>query len=247
MSVNAEGKLCRKDREIPYWDQVYDSGSSYHAKLIAAREYASFNLSFLRKCLKRIRDQRVLLVGGGVDEIACDLALRGNKVFVLDISSVAARQTKKASSRAGVPNAIFPIIGNAEEMCFKSRFKVVVCYRSLHHMDCEKVMTQIRTLLPEKGRFFMQEPICYSAVLKWIHKVFPFHPALYVEGEREFSRSDVDAICRGFSAVRMFYMDFLMRSSVSCFLRLFCSRSLMKKLKHADFILVNRILRCAQR
>ena len=169
----------RLRRERAFWDRLYAerTGNDYQ-RTFAERyvESAARSSQFVYERLSKLPRQLILSIGGGVDRLGVALGRLGHRVVTVDVSPVAAIRTLELAQRNGVHDRVIPVIGDCENFCLRAEFDVVLCKRSLHHMDIQRVVAKAIELLREGGLFIAEEPICLLPVLRWLHRKAPFHP-----------------------------------------------------------------------
>src|SRR6185503_18392474 len=168
----------RAAREKAFWDETYRVEGPAHEKYLWTKfiTEASYSEDLFGALLGEFTGQRILTVGAGVDTVGVSLSKNNNRVVSLDISPAAAQQTAELARRAGVERNLSAVVMNCEEMVLAEKFDVVVCKRTLHHMNLSKVLARVHDSLVEGGRFIAEEPVCLLKPLRWIHRLLPFHP-----------------------------------------------------------------------
>jgi SAM-dependent methyltransferase len=235
----------RLGRERAFWDDTYRPGSCNHRKYLWVKhmEATSYIAERFGVLLGRIRNGRVLSVGGGVDRVAVGMAQAGNWVVSLDLSPEAGAATRESARLAGVSDRLTPVTASGEILPFgPGSFDAVVCKRALHHMDLARAVAAVHGVLAPGGEFFAEEPICLLPQLRWVHKTLPFYPEVPITpDERELAQPDLDLIRHTFREVRCFYFDLLARESIAYLLWRAGLARLLRPLGKFDVLLLNRL------
>jgi SAM-dependent methyltransferase len=233
----------RAGREQCFWDDAYDPAGREHEKYLWSESLAQVShiSKRLHSIVVKFQGRRVLSLGGGVDRLALFLAAAGNQVVSVDISSVAAQETMALAECLGIGDRLSTRVGRAEGLpVSETPYDAVICRRSLHHMDLPEVVRRAHASLLPGGIFIAEEPICLSGLLRWAHKVFPFHPAAPRTGdEREIDENDLVLISNLFSHVSIQYFDMLARESLAYFLIKGRMKWLLPTLGRIDDFLLN--------
>jgi protein-L-isoaspartate O-methyltransferase len=232
----------RAAREQAYWDEAYRVEGLDHEKYLWSKSVteSSYSEDFFNALLGKFSRLKILTVGGGVDVVGVSLAKNNNRVVSLDISPAAARQTRELARQLGVEEYLSAVVMNSEEMAFDEKFDVVVCKRSLHHMNLPEVIARAHECLTEGGRFIAEEPVCLLKPLRWIHEKLPFHPeSPRTPDEVELTGEDLALIGNAFREVKFHYLDCLTRESMKYFLYRARAAWLLRPLGRLDFSLVN--------
>jgi SAM-dependent methyltransferase len=236
----------RTEREMAYWDRVYDSNGDLFQNLswMEYVEQTTYNAHFFNSLLKPLRERRILSIGGGVDRLAVALAQEGHTVTCVDISPFASARTEELARQAGVANRLSAQSSSCEEMAFGSgSFDVAICKRALHHMEIAKVVPILYNLLDQNGIFIAEEPVCLHPLVRWVHDRFPFYGNQpHTLDEKELTLSDLDLIKQTFRSTRLCHFDFLARESVAYRLNKRRWNRLLYLLGRTDFYLVNHVL-----
>jgi 2-polyprenyl-3-methyl-5-hydroxy-6-metoxy-1,4-benzoquinol methylase len=153
----------RLGREREFWDRLYRDRAKEHKDTFAERyvHKSAYSRKVLHSRLGGLRHMKILSIGGGVDRLAVHLAQLENTVVTVDISPVAATLTRDLARESGVLERVSAVVGNCEEICFKSEFNVVLCKRALHHMNLRAVVPAASEALQDGGLFLAEEPICF--------------------------------------------------------------------------------------
>lgn len=238
----------RAARERRYWDEAYRAEGLNHEKYLWSKSVAasSHGDDVFNGLLHELSRKKVLTIGGGIDTIGVMLA-KNNRVVSVDISPVAALQTRQLARCRGVEKNLSAVVMNCEEMVFGDEFDVVVCKRALHHMNLARVIERVHRSLADGGCFLAEEPVCLLKPLRWIHEKFPFHPeAPRTADEVEFTVDDLTFIAGMFGKTKVYYIDFLTRESVKHFLWKARAGRWLRPLGRLDFSLLNRYVRPLQ-
>jgi 2-polyprenyl-3-methyl-5-hydroxy-6-metoxy-1,4-benzoquinol methylase len=206
-------------READYWDNTYRQTKIRDTSLDifpACIDDYRFTTRYFFSILARIRNKRVLSIGGGVDRYALFLAQNNNEVISIDVSPEAGRKTLQLAKEYGLGKKVRVITGSCEDMSFYSRFDVVVSRHALHHMNFVRALTAIECALAPGGSFLAEEPICLTGFVRFFHNRVPFHPEplCFTEDEFEFSSKELNQISAMFRNVSFYYADFIMRESI---------------------------------
>lgn len=235
----------RAAREKAYWDEAYGAEGVDHGKYLWSKSVteSSYSEDFFNSLLGKFSGRKILTVGGGVDTVGVSLAKNKNRVVSLDISPAASRLTRELSRQVGVEENLSAVVMNGEEMALDEKFDVVVCKRSLHHMNLPRVIARVHDCLVEGGRFIAEEPVCLLKPLRWIHAKLPFHPeAPRTRDEVELTWEDLALIRDAFREVKFHYLDCLTRESIKYCLWRARAVALLRPLGRLDFSLVNDYL-----
>jgi SAM-dependent methyltransferase len=204
--------------ELERFEKLYSSLNAHqaHDLLVSTRRYADFSTSGrFSQWLGPVDGKLVYSLGGGIDAIAVDCAIKGASVVSVDLSPAACKGTLELARESGVEERISAVPGNCEEASWDQQADIVLVYKALHHMDIPRVLGKISNLLKEGGVFLAVEPVCLWTVLKWIHRLIPFHPIYEVgENEIELSSEHLQLFEQKFGEVDFFFFDFLTRASV---------------------------------
>jgi len=236
----------RIGRERDFWDRLYGERSRNHEDTFAERYVSrlAYSRQVLHAKLDGLHHMRILSIGGGVDHLAIHLARRENTVVTVDISPVAAELTDNLAREHGVAARVSTLIGNCEEIDFKNSFHVVLCKRSLHHMNLRAVVPNTVAALASGGMFLAEEPICFLDIVQWFHRTFPFHPdPVRTADEKELTAEDVAFVSGHFRECRTEFFDLLTRESIVYFLCKSGLENLLTPLGRVDYFLTNRYLR----
>jgi len=233
----------RASREQAYWDRAYRVTEPEHAKCVWARrnEGGAYIGAYLEGLLRDLRDKRILSLGGGVDYLGVRLAQAGNHVVTADVSSVASAATAELARQTGTADRVVALLGAAEDLAFdRESFDLVICKRSLHHMDLNRVVPRVWEALCPGGLFLAEEPVCLLRPLQWIHRTFPFAPeAPRTQDERELTGEDLNFITNIFTNMSIYYFDVLARESIAYFLHRWRLGGLLRPLGKLDYFLSN--------
>jgi SAM-dependent methyltransferase len=248
MLSTAEAPAAVRDRparERSFWDEAYHPDGAHHGKYVWVKhvEDTSFIVSFYRRFLRRLRGQRVLSLGGGFDRLGVELARAGNRVVTVDVSPVAAARTRELAEQYDLGDAVQAVVGDAAAVALpEGPYDLVLCKRSLHHMDLPRVVGRAHQVLRTGGALLAEEPVCLTRLFLWLHRRFPFAPnAPRTRDEKELTGRDLALVRATFGTARFHYFDFLSRESVAyCFCQARIDR-LLKPLGQADYYLVNRL------
>jgi protein-L-isoaspartate O-methyltransferase len=237
-------------RERAYWDEAYQPTGPDHAKYLWTKHIE--RISFIGECFYRLagrmRDMRILSLGGGIDRLGIFLAQVGNRVVTVDISPIASAATHALAAEAGVLDNVVSVAAAAEDVDMEDQsFDVVIFKRALHHMDLPTTIGHVYRLLVSGGLLLAEEPVCLPAWLSRVHKECPFHPyGVRTADERELTPGDLTFIRRMFSEVSVSYFDCLARESIAYFLYKARVDRLLRPLGHLDYLLMNRYLPMAR-
>jgi SAM-dependent methyltransferase len=244
-SANRSEGCGRLVREKEYWNRVYQ-GASFTGLSCSWMKYVAdttYIAQFFQGLLKPLRRKRILSLGGGVDTLGVSLARDGHRVVCVDISTVASELTRRLAEQDGVADHVTTVTAGCEEMAFPSKtYDVVLCKRSLHHMDVAKVVAGIHAALVPGGTFLAEEPVCLHRLVRWVHRRFPFYgDAPHTPDERELIHQDLATIQRTFGRTQFYFFDLLARESLAYFLRKKRWHGLLRLLGRLDHCLVNRL------
>jgi SAM-dependent methyltransferase len=236
----------RLAREREFWNHLYGERGRSHEETFAERYVSSlaYSRQVLHSTLDGLRKQKILSVGGGIDRLAIYLAELGNTAVSVDISPVAAALTRDMARERGVAERLAVVVGNCEEICFRSTFDVILCKRSLHHMDLRLVVPALWNLLREGGLFLAEEPICFLNLVRWFHDKAPFHPdPVRTVDEKELTSRDVAFVRAYFRECRTQFFDMATRESIVFFLSKFNLERSLTLLGRLDYLLTNRCVK----
>ena len=236
----------RISRERVFWDRLYSERMSGHEDTFAERYVHKFayGRQVLHSTLDGLHHMKILSIGGGVDRLAVHLAQLENTIVTVDVSPVAAMLTRDLACQSGVLKRVSAVVGNCEEIRFRSAFDVVLCKRALHHMNLRAVVPAAFEALQYGGLFLAEEPICFLDVVRWFHRTTPFHPdPVRTLDEKELTAEDVAYVAGYFREHRTQYFDMITRESIVYFLSKFRLEKFVTFLGYADYLLTNRYLR----
>jgi len=240
------GARDRVAREREFWDRLYFERAECHEETFAERyvNKLAYSRRILHSKLGGLRDCKILSIGGGVDRLGIDLAKLGNTVVSMDISPVAVQLTRQLARECDVVERVETVVGNCEEICFKKTFDVVLCKRSLHHMNSRVVIPAACEVLQDGGLFLAEEPICFLDAVRWFHRTAPFHPdRVRTIDEKELTTEDVAFVTGCFRKPRIQFFDMLTRESIVHVLSAFHLESILTLLGRVDYLLTNRYFR----
>ena len=107
---------------------------------------------WIRNQLGNLRNKRILELGAGAGEAAVYFALEGADVTATDLSPGMLDVTKRVADLHGV--ALKTIVSSAEDLSVfpSDSFDIVYAANTLHHVDIEKCLDEVKRVLKPGGR-----------------------------------------------------------------------------------------------
>jgi SAM-dependent methyltransferase len=233
---------AKADRERLYWDDAYvESGQAYETWLrtnVLSQFYYSHQ--HFVQLVESLPSQRILSLGGGFDRFAVSLAQNGSFVTTVDLSPAASEKTRQLAEHLGVQERLTVCCQSSETLTSSAEYDLVICKRSLHHMNLPAVLEVIARALRPGGFLVAEEPVCLSRTLRWVHKNLPFHTTPVTEDEREFSEEDLALFRLMFADVQIDYFELLSRESVGYLLYQCGLQRLIRPIGSLDYKLAKR-------
>lgn len=153
-----------------------------------------------------LRGKRILEIGCGNGEISVWLARNGVEIYGIDISDESITFAKKRSVENGTDAKTHFSVSPAEETEFTENFfDTVFINVSLHHLEIDKAVHEIKRILKPQGRFVAVEPFVFSKIVQRIRTsklVTAFYPIRQeTPTERILVQEDLDLLERNFSGL----------------------------------------------
>jgi ubiquinone/menaquinone biosynthesis C-methylase UbiE len=120
---------------------------------------------FILGFLGPLAGKRILDLGAGAGEASLYFASRGARVTALDISPAQLEVLSRAASTRGL--AVEALAIPAEELPFPDQtFDIAYGNSVLHHVDCQRVIPEVRRVLKPGGRAAFIEPLAYNPLVR---------------------------------------------------------------------------------
>jgi 2-polyprenyl-3-methyl-5-hydroxy-6-metoxy-1,4-benzoquinol methylase len=160
----------RLEREEQFHDQWASNEDASQVDVIDINEACtSPELRSIHATLGDITGKRVLDVGCGRGEVSVYFARRGAKVTAFDISSEMLRFTQELAAINGVSvdtkHASAELMMQAFSEADKGSYDILYLGNVLHHVDMEKTLPQLFTLLKPEGTFASWDPVAYNPII----------------------------------------------------------------------------------
>ena len=164
---------------------------------------------------------KILDLGAGSGILSVIMALRGANVIALDISKKACEIIESLKLRYDVVDKIEVINGTIDDVKNLSKMDYVVSLNSLHHMQIDRSMRIIYSLLKEGGKALFVEPLFYNPLAYLYRKISKSESR--TEAEEPLKIKDLKTIKKDFSNVK-FKGLYLLSSVLLSFERMFKTR-----------------------
>jgi len=162
---------------------------------IAAQEYWR-----ALKLFGNIKNKRILDLGCGFGDTATIWALRGAKVWGIDISPVCIKVAKKVAKRYKVSSFCHFSQMASENLKFPdSYFDFVFGDAILHHVNIPKTLKEVRRVLKPNGIVVFIDPLSYNPVIN-IYRKMAKH--VRTEDEKPLTFEDIEGMKSIFRRVR---------------------------------------------
>lgn len=187
--------------EVPKRNQV--------ERYLSPQSNTAFPLEYSFWLLGDVRGKTVLDFGCGAGENIIPLIERGARVIAIDISPELIALARQRLDLAGLKATIH--VGSAYETGLPdASVDVIFCIALIHHLDIEKVRTEMRRILTKEGKIILQEPIRFSRVYAALRSLLPNRGEVS-EYEHPLTRAEFAAINKDFKAsgTRYFRLPFV--------------------------------------
>ncbi len=158
------------------------------------------------KYIGALDGKRILEIGCGNGEISVWFARKGVEIYGIDISDESIEFAKKRSVVNGTDAKTHFSVSPAEAMEFSDNFfDVVFINVSLHHLEIDTAMREIKRVLKPHGLFVAVEPFVFSSFIQEI-RTSKLVTALYpirqeTPTERILVHADLDLIRKNFDSL----------------------------------------------
>lgn len=209
MNLNNQ-KLSQKQlTEKKYYNSLvhnkWDDKSLLVEKRIPPFGYYSSDLfDCAKKFIGDLKDKKILEIGCGNGELSVWFAMNGAEVYGLDISDESVEIAKKRAAENNILNNVYFFVSPAEKTHFEDNFfDVVYINVSLHHLEVDKALAEIKRVLKANGLFVAVEPCSFSSFLqrirvsKLISTIYPIRQE--TPTERILTLADLKLIEKNFT------------------------------------------------
>jgi len=141
-----------------------------------ARHRMLFPLETLHHCVGDVRDKTCLYLGCGAETSTVLFALKGAKVWALDLAVEALRRQKLMAVANGTDARTHAVVSSCDALPFRDEsFDVVIGIGILHHLqhDLDTPCAEVARVLRRDGRAVFSEPITRSRVLQRVRGWLP--------------------------------------------------------------------------
>lgn len=231
------------NRERLYWDSAYAESGQVHETWARTDYLTQFYYShqFFVRLVESLPRGKVLSLGGGFDRFAIALAQKGSLVTTVDLSPAASEFTRQKAEHLGLREQLSTRCEDCAALTYDAEYDLVICKRSLHHMNLPAVMEVAARSLRPGGHFVAEEPVCLSQALRLVHKYLPFHTTPVTADERELSLEDLALIKRAFAGVQIDYFALFSRESIGYLLHQCRLHHLITPIGSFDYQLLKRL------
>ena len=132
----------------------------------------SYPLEYAFYLLGDVRDKLVLDLGCGSGEEIVPLRQRGARVIGIDISPHLIAVAEERLRKYGV-DAELRVASAYETQLLDGSVDVVFCMSLLHHLQLDRIKSEIIRILKPDGLFIFKEPIRLSWTMKQLRRLFP--------------------------------------------------------------------------
>ena len=158
-----------------------------------------YPLEYAFYLLGDVQDKLVVDLGCGAGEEVVPLRYRGAHVIGIDISPHLIATARERLRKYGI-DAELRIASAYETRLADESVDVVFCMSVLHHLQLDRVNSEIRRILKPDGLFILKEPVRFSWIMEQSRKLFPAR-----EGRSEFEHplnsKELNILARGFQVL----------------------------------------------
>jgi SAM-dependent methyltransferase len=155
-------------------------------------EYAFFLLG-------NAHDKLVVDLGCGAGEEVVPLLSRGARVIGIDISPHLIAIARERLRRYGL-DAELQVASAYETHLPDASVDVVFCMSVLHHLQVDRINTEVRRILKPDGLFIIKEPVRFSRTMDHLRKLFPPKEDVS-EFEHPLSSNQLQVLAEGFQVL----------------------------------------------
>ena len=150
-----------------------------------------------------LQGKKTLEYGCGTGSFSFDLAIKGAKVYGIDISEVAIESAKNSALQNKLENILQFSVMNAEELKYENDFFERVCGNSiLHHLELKKSLSELTRVLKKEGNAIFIEPLGHNPLINLYRKLTP---KLRSEDEHPLKSEDLELFKTFFGNVKINY------------------------------------------
>lgn len=166
---------------------------------------------FLFYSLAKHLPKRVCDFGCGAGETSTELAAAGYQVIGFDISPEMIALAKRRAELDGVANRAEFSVANAAELELRSgNFDAILVQAVLHHIELDKGLATLESLLAPGGVAVIIEPVAFSPFLQKLRDLTPVSKDIS-PNERQLNRKDIDQIEAKFQVIEKRYFHLFTR------------------------------------
>jgi SAM-dependent methyltransferase len=173
------------------------------------RRYASppaetlYPLEYVYHLIGDVRGRDVLDFGCGDGCNTALLAVRGCRVYGLDLSPDLLEQAARRAVEDDVRESVRFLCGSAHAIPLAdASIDLVVGNVVLHHLDVAAASREVFRVLRPGGRAIFREPIRQSRLMRALRPLIPYRQPNVSSYERPLLRSEMEAFCRPFERLR---------------------------------------------
>jgi SAM-dependent methyltransferase len=159
----------------------------------------SYPLEYAFHLLGDVKDKLVVDLGCGSGEEIVPLRQRGARVIGIDISPDLIAIADERLRKHGL-DAELQIASVYETNLPSKSVDVVFCMSLLHHLQLDRVKSEIRRILKPDGLFIFKEPIRFSWTMKQLRRAFPPQEDIS-EFEYPLSSNQINELVEGFQVL----------------------------------------------
>lgn len=205
--------------EIKAWEQVEierSKAEASHKDLAALRysestiarylnppENTSYPLEYAYYMLGDVHGKTVLDFGCGDGENSVLLALRGARVYAMDISESLIRVAEQRLQVNRVTSGVDFLVASAHDLPLSDEsIDVVFGMAILHHLELPLVAREVQRVLRPGGRAIFQEPIRNSKFVALVRKMIPYRAPDVSPFERPLTDRELKDFASGYNGYR---------------------------------------------
>ena len=158
-----------------------------------------YPLEYAFHLLGDVRDKVVLDLGCGSGEEIVPLRQRGAKVIGIDISPDLIDVARQRLQKYDI-DAELQVRSAYETQLPDKSVDVVFCMSILHHLQLDRVKSEIRRVLKPDGKFIFKEPVRFSRTMSELRPLFPSKEDIS-DFEHPLDCKEMEALVEGFEVL----------------------------------------------
>ncbi len=156
--------------EEEFHDQWAKNANLNEIDLIKINEaLTSPELRYINKRMGSLQGVKLLDLGSGLGEAGVYFALRGADVTLSDLSGEMLYFSNELAKKHNV--IVKTLKGSAESIVSTNLFDIVYAGNLLHHVDIEKTLLNISSLINKDGTFYSWDPLAYNPIINVYRRI----------------------------------------------------------------------------